>query len=413
MYTLIVWPLAILIGIFIMVPLALAWYFAGNACERLGRWTGNKRVERRFRRILEGKGRGHHSAQLLIPTAFLFALGLLFTDPALAAINDNNLIDQIINQFRNNVGAWRGRSRNAATWMFWMLAIIEFTWTGMLLALKGADASEIVSEVIVRVMFIGFFAALLAFGPAWAQAIIWSLADIAGNASAAAGGAGTTTASDIFDTGLELASRMVDTISFWDGAGDALGLIIGSLIVIICFALITAMMILTMVETYVVVNAAIILLGFGPTRWTKDYALRYLVYAAATGMKWFILLLVVGLGEVLMRQWLNQYENNDTQVLLVVGAAVVLLALVWNLPSTIQSLLTGVSIGMGESLVTAARQTVNKTTMAGSALSQDGGRYRRPGPLRVRRRATGQRPGAHRHGHDQRHHGQHGRRRQE
>jgi type IV secretion system protein TrbL len=125
-----------------------------------------------------------------------------------------------------------------------------------------------------------------------------------------------------------------------------------------------------MVETYVVVNAAIILLGFGPTRWTKDYALRYLVYAAATGMKWFILLLVVGLGEVLMRQWLNQYENNDTQVLLVVGAAVVLLALVWNLPSTIQSLLTGVSIGMGESLVTAARQTVNKTTMAGSALSK-------------------------------------------
>ena len=121
------------------------------------------------------------------------------------------------------------------------------------------------------------------------------------------------------------------------GLSLALGLIIGALIVIICFALITAMLILTMVETYIVVNAAIILLGFGPTRWTKDYAIRYLVYAGATGMKWFILLLVVGLGQALMLQWLNQYENNDTQVLLVVGAAVVLLALL-PLPTRRQQL---------------------------------------------------------------------------
>ena len=370
MFTLIGWPLFFLAATLVMLPLYFAWYFAGNACERLGRWTGRKWVEHRFRRILEGKGSRHHSAQFLTLSAFLFAIGLLFTDPALAAINDNNLIEQIINQFRNNVNQWAGPITAAATWMFWMLAILEFTWTGMLLAIKGADAAEIVSEVVIRVMFIGFFAALLAFGPAWAQAIIWSLADIAGNASQAAGASGTTTASGIFDIGLELASRMVDSISFWDGAGDALGLIIGSFIVIVCFALITAMLILTMVETYIVVNAAIILLGFGPTRWTKDYAIRYLVYAGATGMKWFIMLLIVGLGEALMLQWLNQYENNDTQVLLVIGASVVMLALVWNLPNTTQALLTGVSIGMGESLLTAARQTMNKTAMAGSAMTK-------------------------------------------
>ena len=299
-------------------------------------------------------------------TGLLVLFGLLLAEPALAEIPENNLIDQIINQYRNNVAQWAGPITNAATWMFWTLALIEFTWTGALLALRGADYAEVVTEFIVRVMFIGFFAALLAFGPGWAQAIINSLSDIAQQSTIAAGGAAANP-TNIFDTGLELAGRMIDEISFWDSAGDALGLLIGSMIVIICFALITAMMILTMVETYIVVQAAIILLGFGPTRWTKEYALRYLAYAGATGMKWFVLLLVAGLGQALMLQWLNQYENNDTQVLLVIGGAVVLLALVKSLPEVMQSILTGVSYGTGQAMIGASQQTINSTRMAGAA----------------------------------------------
>lgn len=318
------------------------------------------------------KLRNHHRTRLAVVCVAIGMVATLAPDAALAEINEDNLIDQIIDQYRNNVAQWTGPITTAATWMFWMLALIEFTWTGMLLALRGADYGEVVTEFIVRVLFIGFFAALLAFGPTWAQAIIHSLSDIAGQASIAAGAPGNTSAADIFDTGLELASRMIDDISFWDGAGDALGLIIGAMIVIICFALITAMLILTMVETYIVVQAAVILLGFGPTRWTKDYAIRYLVYAGATGMKWFVLLLVVGLGEALMVQWLNAYENNDTQVLLVIGGAVVLLALVKSLPDMIQSVLTGVSVGTGQSMVAATQQTVNTTAMSSAAVSRIG-----------------------------------------
>lgn len=299
--------------------------------------------------------------------AFLIIVGSLIATPAFAEINENNLIDQIINQYRNNVAQWAGPIMNAATWMFWSLALIEFTWTGALLALRGADYAEVITEFIVRVMFIGFFAALLAFGPGWAQAIIWSLSDVASQASVAAGGQANTGAGTVFDTGLELAGRMVDDVSFWDSGIEALGIWAGSLIVIVCFALMTAMLILTMVETYIVVQAAVILLGFGPTRWTKDYALRYLTYAGATGMKWFVLLLIVGLGEALMLQWLNQYENNDTQVLLIIGASVVLLALVRNLPDLMQSILTGVSFSTGQQAAAAAQQTLNSTRMAGAA----------------------------------------------
>ena len=311
--------------------------------------------------------RSRNGISFYASVAFLIIVGFLIAAPAMAEINEDNLIDQIINQYRNNVAQWAGPITNAATWMFWSLALIEFTWTGALLALRGADYAEVITEFIVRVMFIGFFAALLIFGPGWAQAIIWSLSDVAAQASQAAGGQGTTGAADVFDTGLELAGRMVDDVSFWDSGIEALGIWAGSLIVIVCFALMTAMLILTMVETYIVVQAAVILLGFGPTRWTKDYGIRYLVYAGATGMKWFVLLLIVGLGEALMNQWLNQYENNDTQILLVIGASIVLLALVRNLPDMMQSILTGVSIGTGQHAMAAAQQTINSTRMAGAA----------------------------------------------
>lgn len=84
-------------------------------------------------------------------------------------------------------------------------------------------------------------------------------------------------------------------------------------------------------------------------------------------MKWFVLLLVAGLGQALMLQWLNQYENNDTQVLLVIGGAVVLLALVKSLPEVMQSILTGVSYGTGQAMIGASQQTINSTRMAGAA----------------------------------------------
>ena len=343
------WILALVVAGFIMAAVLLLWEF--------GRWL--------FRSL-----RARSGVSFYFSVIFLIVAGSLFTTPALAEINENNLIDQIINQYRNNVAQWSGPITNAATWMFWSLALIEFTWTGALLALRGADYSEVVTEFIVRVMFIGFFAALLVFGPGWAQSIIWSLSDVAGQASIAAGGQANTGAADVFDTGLELAGRMVDDVSFWDSGIEALGVWVGSLIVIVCFSLMTAMLILTMIETYIVVQAAVILLGFGPTRWTKDYAIRYLVYAGSTGMKWFVILLIVGLGEALMNQWLNQYENNDTQVLLVIGAAIVLLALVKNLPDMMQSILTGVSIGTGQNAVAAAQQTINSTSMAGAAASR-------------------------------------------
>ena len=70
---------------------------------------------------------------------------------------------------------------------------------------------------------------------------------------------------DVFDTGLELAGRMVDDVSFWDSGYRRSAWHMGWFVDCdVCFALMTAMLILTMVETYIVVQAAVILWDSGP-----------------------------------------------------------------------------------------------------------------------------------------------------
>jgi type IV secretion system protein TrbL len=228
-------------------------------------------------------------------------------------------------------------------------------WTGIALALRGADLQEFAGELVRRIFFIGLFFALLTDSSAWAQAIINSLWQAAESANAAAGGSPTINPSSIFDIGLTLATRITDTVSFFAPA-ESLGLIFSGLVVMICFALIAAFMLLALVEMYIVINAGIILLGFGGSGWTSRFALKYVIYALSVGLKLFVLQLLIGLGESFIRDWVTSFDENNAQILVLVGASVVMLALVKIIPDLLQGLINGTSFGSGTPMVAAGRQ---------------------------------------------------------
>ncbi len=292
---------------------------------------------------------------------------LVFGESAFAAISEDNLLDGIVNQYRTSATAWSATITNAAMWLFWTLALIEVTWTGITLVLRQSDLAEVVAEIVTRVMFIGFFLALLTLGPTWAGNIIESFGQLARQASIAGGGAGSVTPSDVFDAGLKLADTMTSTISFWDNAVDSLGLLIAALITIIVFALITAFLVMTMVEIWIVVYAGIILLGFGGSRFTKDFALKYLIYALSVGLKFFVMLLVIGIGQSFINNWVANWENQDSQVLLAIGVSIVLLALVREIPNIMQGLMSGMSFATGGSLIRSGGQVMSAGAAMGAA----------------------------------------------
>ncbi len=86
-------------------------------------------------------------------------------------------------------------------------------------------------------------------------------------------------------------------------------------------------------------------MGFGGSRWTKDLALKIIIYAVSVGAKLFVLQLIIGLGQQVFNTLLANYQANSGDLLVSVGAAIVMLALVKIIPDLIQGLISGASMG--------------------------------------------------------------------
>ena len=167
------------------------------------------------------------------------------------------------------------------------------------------------------------------------------------------------------ERGLPLGSKILDQATLWDPAAAA-GIIIFALVVVVCLALIAALLIVALVESYIVISAGVLFMGFGGSRWTKDFALKIIVYAVSVGAKLFVLQLIAGMGQQIFNDLVSNFSANTTDILVSIGAAIVMLALTWTIPGIVQSLINGTSTGRGDALTGAAG------AIAGAGLSAAG-----------------------------------------
>ena len=84
-------------------------------------------------------------------------------------------------------------------------------------------------------------------------------------------------------------------------------------------------------------------MGFGGSRFTKDYAVRTMTYAVSVGAKLFVLQLLIALGQQIFQSLSQSFEAKTTDIFVVVGSAIVMLALVKIVPEMIQALINGAS----------------------------------------------------------------------
>jgi type IV secretion system protein TrbL len=125
---------------------------------------------------------------------------------------------------------------------------------------------------------------------------------------------------------------------------------------------------------YLVVNGGVILLGFGATRWTNDFAQKYIVYAFSVGIKLFVMQLLIGLGEAFIRDWAANFEEENTQVLVLIGAALVMLVMVARIPDIVAGLINGVTFSAGADELKSTANTVGSLGgAAGGAARMVGG----------------------------------------
>jgi type IV secretion system protein TrbL len=123
------------------------------------------------------------------------------------------------------------------------------------------------------------------------------------------------------------------------------------IVVIIVLGVVSAYMVEALVESYIVVYAGILFLGFGGSRFTSQYSLKVLNYAVSVGAKLFVLELIVALGMQFISQWADATPTSAPGFVELCITLVTMLALVVMLPSTIQSLINGASFSSGGALM--------------------------------------------------------------
>ena len=230
--------------------------------------------------------------------AFAFgAAVLLATAPALA--QSPLVLDQVVSQFQSTAAGWQGTLRSFALNTFYILATIELAWSIARLALGRADFSQWLGEVVRQVMFLGFFLALLQNSVTWSTAIVNSFRQAAG----AAGNVGIIP-SDVFAAGVKLATTVLAQMSLFDPAASA-GFMIAGIVILVCFALMAAGIVLALVESYIIISAGVLFMAFGASSWTKDFAVSTIRYAVSVGAKLFIMQLLLSVGTSFIQTWAN------------------------------------------------------------------------------------------------------------
>lgn len=278
----------------------------------------------------------------------LLASFLVSTD-AIAATNlhdPSGSFTGLLDLVKKSAEQWDGRLRGYAERLFWMLALIQFIWTFMPLIFKQADFGEIVGELLRFILVIGFFWALLLFAADWAEKVVNSFRQ----AGAAAAGLGQTAIrpGDIFGTAIELANT-IGNVETWNPL-TAFMVALAGVLVLLCFAFIAAFMGLTIIESYVVINASVLFMGFGASQWTREYAMAIVRYAVSVGAKLFVLTLIVGLITDSAKQWQAAYNHDDASMWTMIGLAFACAYFAKTIPELVAGMISGVSQGGGSSI---------------------------------------------------------------
>ncbi|MBP2449718.1 P-type conjugative transfer protein TrbL [Rhizobium leguminosarum] len=214
---------------------------------------------------------------------------LVFAAPALA--QQGQVLTELENQVSTAAKGWETTVMDAAKSLFWILAGIEVGIAAVWLAIQAASLDSWFAELVRRIMFIGFFAFVLTQGPTFAKAVVDSLFQIGA-------GGGSASPAEVFDAGIRVASQMSEQAKFGVFEDNALAIaaVLAMGIVVICFSLVAAIFVSVMVEMYVGLLAGMIMLGLGGSSFTKDFAIRYLVYAFGVGMKLMALVMIAKIG---------------------------------------------------------------------------------------------------------------------
>ncbi|MBY5364750.1 P-type conjugative transfer protein TrbL [Rhizobium leguminosarum] len=301
--------------------------------------------------------------KVTVARSFLITGLFLLTYAVPAFAQEGQVLTELENQVSSAAKGWETTIMEAAKSLFWILATIEIGIAAVWLAIQSASLDSWFAELVRRIMFIGFFAFVLTQGPTFARAVVDSLFQIGA-------GGGSASPAEVFDAGIRVASQMSQQAQFGVFEDNALAIaaVLAMGIVVISFSLVAAIFVSVMVEMYVGLLAGMIMLGLGGSSFTKDFAVRYLVYAFGVGMKLMALVMIAKIGSnVLLGLAQAPTASSDQFVttLAIAGISVVVFIIAMYVPNIIQGVVQGASVSGGMEAIRHGGQAASFAAGAG------------------------------------------------
>ena len=291
-------------------------------------------------------------AMIAIGLAATFALAQA---PATSP-QDAPVLDGIRQTYQTAARGWLPRLVPVAQRLFVVLAGIEFALSGAVWALRRESLDEVAGKFLLKFTLVAFLLALITSFQYWIPPLV--------NGFAAAGeraiGQSTTVSpSDVIDIGRENAMLIMKSLRVSVILQDPAMAIYGALsafILALAFMAVAAQLTLVIIESYIVLGAGVLFLGFAAFRGTASFAENLIAYALHVGVKIFFLYLIVGIGTDLARSWPALIQSSDffgpvSPLFQVVGGALIFAVLAIAVPTTVAArLAVRPSIGIAHAL---------------------------------------------------------------
>ena len=220
----------------------------------------------------------------------------------------------------------------------------------------------IFGQFALMVLTAGVFFAIINNWQEWSWQVVNGMSGIANEL-----GFDSTSADAPFETACKLVGNYWKKLSITDLL-NSLALCLGTLIMLICLALVAAQVLFVKCEAMIAMTASMVLLGLAGASMFKDYAVNTCRYALAVAFKLFVVYLLLGVGMSFISSLTVGEDVKFTDMLTTVAACVVLLVLVKQLPDACAGIIQGSHVTSSNALGSAVMAGVS----AGAAVATGG-----------------------------------------
>lgn len=268
----------------------------------------------------------------------------------------------LMDKFAGITDSWWGILQKYARDLFLLTLTLEVVLFGIRMALQQTQLGEIIGQFVMLLLFAGFILAVINNYEAWAKAVaINGLKPVAASLNP---GGGVIEAGHPFALAAKVWETVLDAVR---GAGlwelpKVLVLEITALVICVILALISAIVIIVTCEFYIVANVGVLLIGLGGSKIFKDYAINVMRYILSVAFKLFVLQLIVSIGfTIITMASITQYASEGAKIIgfqdlfMILGQAIILLALAKSLPDTCAGILSGSAVNGGNPLMSVAK----------------------------------------------------------